>query len=124
MARDRMPTAGPQRGCVVLGIYIDNDRLSLGQVIAYAHPTVGVSLVFFLLNLYFFKYATDVLYIAPATMGILFGLARGWDAISDPMAGYLSDRTRSRMGRRRPWLYASVLPMAVVPVMLWSPPDA
>jgi len=106
-----------------LAISTDNGRLGLGQVVAYAHPTVGVSLIFFLLNLYFFKYATDVLYIAPATMGVLFGLARAWDAVSDPMAGYLSDRTRSRIGRRRPWLYASAAPMALVPVMLWSPPD-
>lgn len=97
-------------------------NLGLGTVVAYAFPTVGVSLVSYLLGLYFFKYATDVLYIAPAAMGIIYGLARGWDAISDPMAGYLSDRTRSGIGRRRPWLYASALPMALVPLMLWNPP--
>ena len=57
-------------------------------------------------------------------MGIIYGLARIWDAVSDPMAGYLSDRTQTRLWRRRPWLLASVLPIAVVPVMAWSPPSS
>ena len=98
------------------------NTLKVGEVVAYAFPTVGVSVVAYLLNLYFFKYATDVLYIAPAAMGLIFGAARIWDAVSDPMAGFLSDRTTSRLGRRRPWLYASVLPMALVPFLLWNPP--
>ena len=98
------------------------NTLSVGSVVAYAFPTVGVSLIAYLLNLYFFKYATDVLLIAPAAMGLIFGAARIWDAVSDPMAGFLSDRTESRLGRRRPWLYASALPMAVVPLLLWNPP--
>ena len=96
--------------------------LNVGSVVAYAFPTVGVSLIAYLLNLYFFKYATDVLYIAPAAMGLIFGAARIWDAVSDPMAGFLSDRTESRLGRRRPWLYASALPLAIVPYLLWNPP--
>ena len=100
------------------------NTLSVASVVAYAYPTVGVSLIAYLLNLYFFKYATDVLLIAPAAMGLIFGAARIWDAVSDPMAGFLSDRTESRLGRRRPWLYASVLPMALVPYLLWNPPGA
>ena len=96
--------------------------LSVGSVVAYAFPTVGVSVIAYLLNLYFFKYATDVLYIAPAAMGLIYGAARIWDAVSDPMAGFLSDRTESRLGRRRPWLYASALPLAIVPYLLWNPP--
>ena len=100
------------------------NTLSVASVVAYAYPTVGVSLIAYLLNLYFFKYATDVLLIAPAAMGLIFGAARIWDAVSDPMAGFLSDRTESRLGRRRPWLYASVLPLALVPYLLWNPPGA
>jgi GPH family glycoside/pentoside/hexuronide:cation symporter len=62
--------------------------------------------------------------VAPAAMGWIYALARVWDAISDPMAGYLSDRTRSRIGRRRPWLFASVAPLAIAPLLLWSPPES
>lgn len=68
------------------------------------------------------KFATDTLLIAPAAMGGIYAAARIWDAVSDPMAGYLSDRTRSSLGRRRSWLFASVVPLAATFVMLWTPP--
>ncbi len=91
-------------------------------MVTYSLPTVGVSCAFFLTTIYLIKFATDVLLIAPAVMGALFGLSRVWDAISDPLAGYLSDRTRTRLGRRRPWMLASALPIGVTFVMLWAPP--
>ena len=77
-----------------------------------------------LMLLYLFKYATDVLLIAPAAMGLVFMLGRLWDAASDPLVGYLSDRTRTRWGRRRPWLVASMPLFALCPVMVWSPPPS
>ncbi len=98
------------------------ERVPLGVVVTYSLPTVGVSCAFFLTTIYLIKFATDVLLIAPAVMGALFGLSRVWDAISDPLAGYLSDRTRTRLGRRRPWMLASALPIGVTFVMLWAPP--
>ena len=98
------------------------DRLPLAMLLAYGVPTAGASYIAFLLTLYIFKYATDVLLIAPAAMGMIFAVARIWDAISDPLVGYLSDRTRTRYGRRRPWLFAAVPAFALVPMMVWSPP--
>lgn len=98
------------------------ERLPTGMLLAYGVPTAGASYISFLLTLYIFKYATDVLLIAPAAMGLMFAAARIWDAISDPMVGYLSDRTNTRFGRRRPWLFAAVPAFALVPVMVWSPP--
>jgi GPH family glycoside/pentoside/hexuronide:cation symporter len=68
------------------------------------------------------KYASDVLLIAPGVMGVVYGLSRLWDAVSDPIAGYLSDRTRSRLGRRRSWLLASVLPLIAGLYLTWCPP--
>ncbi len=46
-----------------------------------------------------------------------------FDAISDPLVGYLSDNLRSRWGRRHPFMYASAIPVAVAYYFLWSPPD-
>lgn len=73
-------------------------------------------------SMWLLKFATDTLLIAPMMMGLLFALGRIWEAISDPMAGYLSDRTRSPIGRRRIWLYASAIPLGLTSVMLWTPP--
>ncbi|MEN8181186.1 MAG: MFS transporter [Myxococcota bacterium] len=99
-------------------------RLRLSTILDYSAPTIGVGFMFLLVNLYLMKFATDVLLIAPAAMGAIFGISRIWDAISDPVAGYLSDRTRTRMGRRRPWLLAGAVPVAAVFILLWSPPSA
>ena len=78
--------------------------------------------MFMLLSIYVLKYATDVLLIAPAVMGFIFGSARIWDAFTDPVVGYLSDRTRSRMGRRRIWLAGSIIPAALFYIMLYASP--
>jgi GPH family glycoside/pentoside/hexuronide:cation symporter len=97
-------------------------RIPLGVVVTYASPVVGVGFMFFLVNLYLLKFSTDVLFIAPGVMGLIAGISRIWDAISDPVAGYLSDKTRTRLGRRRPWMLASLVPIGLVFVMVWSPP--
>lgn len=46
-----------------------------------------------------------------------------FDAFVDPVIGELTDRTRSRWGRRLPWLYAAPLPLAIAWMLLWSPPE-
>ena len=98
--------------------------LSTRAIVDYSLPTFGTGFMFILVNIYLLKYAADVLLIAPATMGLLFGLSRLWDAIADPAVGYLTDRTRSRLGRRRPWILASALPLGVTFAMLFAPPRA
>jgi sugar (glycoside-pentoside-hexuronide) transporter len=85
-------------------------------------PLFGMNGMGVLFSVYLMIYSTDVLLIAPAAMGAIFGIGRVWDAISDPLAGYWSDRSTARRGRRRAWLYASAMPVAAATVMLWSPP--
>jgi len=57
-------------------------------------------------------------------MGVVLLISRVWDAFSDPVVGYLSDRTHTRWGRRRPWMVAGALPAALVFVLMWNPPGA
>ncbi len=89
---------------------------------AYGAPGVGAGYMFLLLSLYVMKFSTDVLLIAPAVMGVIFSISRVWDAVADPIVGYLSDRTKHPMGRRRIWMLASVIPTCATFVMLFSPP--
>ena len=98
------------------------DRLGLGVIFAYNVPTIGLGYMFLLVNMYLMKFATDELLIAPSTMGLLFGLSRIWDAVTDPLAGYFSDRTNTRLGRRRPWILVSIVPIGLAFAMVWSPP--
>ena len=98
------------------------ERVPLGRVLVYASPLVGVFLANSLVGIYLLKFATDVLYLAPALVGAIFLLGRVWDAVSDPLVGFLTDRTRSRLGRRRPWFLASALPVGLTIVAVWAPP--
>ena len=99
-------------------------RVRWPVVLAYGAPGVGAGYMYLLVNLYVMKFSTDVLLIAPAVMGLIFSVSRVWDAISDPLVGYLSDRTRSRYGRRRTWIVGSIVPIAAVFVMVFAPPEA
>ena len=58
-----------------------------------------------------------------ALVGSALLIAMVLDALSDPVIGYWSDRTRSRWGRRHPFMYASALPVAACYALLWNPPD-
>lgn len=99
-------------------------RLPFATLLAYAVPTSGIGFMFFMALLYLMIFSTDVLLIAPAVVSLILGVSRILDAVTDPLAGYLSDRTRSRLGRRRPWLLFSSLPLAGVFLMMWAPPAA
>ena len=61
----------------------------------------------------------------PAWMaGLALNLVLVADAITDPLVGYYSDRTRSRWGRRHPFMYAAALPVAITYYFLWTPPES
>jgi len=67
-------------------------------------------------------YYSQVLGLDPVLAGLAMSLSLVSDAITDPLVGYLSDSTRSRWGRRHPWLYGSILPMGASFYFLWHPP--
>jgi GPH family glycoside/pentoside/hexuronide:cation symporter len=91
---------------------------------AYAIPFTGGALVLFTVQLFFLKYATDVLLLSPIVLGGAFGLSKLVDAVTDPLVGAWSDRTNVSLGRRRPWMLASALPVAVTFFAIWNPPQA
>ena len=98
--------------------------LSLQSIINYNLPTIGVGFMFFIVALYLMKFSTDVLLISPAIMGIIFGVSRIWDAVTDPLAGYFSDRTTLKSGRRKSWIFASIIPVVASFYMMWNPPPS
>ena len=90
---------------------------------AWTAPALPLTFAVALLSTYFLKFGTDALRIAPGALGLVFGLSRIWEGIASPIVGFLSDRTRSRLGRRRSWMLAAALPAALAFVMVWAPPD-
>jgi Na+/melibiose symporter-like transporter len=67
-------------------------------------------------------YYTQVLGLRGSLVGLAALLASLFDAVTDPVAGILSDRTGGRLGRRHPYLFSSALLIAVVFYLLWVPP--
>ena len=98
-------------------------RVPTAVLLSYSPAVIGLSGPLFVVQFYFLNFATDVLLLAPLSVGLLFAAGRVWDAVSDPIVGTLSDRTRTRLGRRRPWMLAAIPLLMMSFVMIWSPPD-
>lgn len=58
----------------------------------------------------------------PALVGLLGALPRLTDALTDPMMGYISDHTRSRWGRRRPYIFVGAIASGLIFALLWQLP--
>lgn len=58
------------------------------------------------------------------TVGLIFFLARSWDALTDPIVGALSDRTKSPLGRRRPWIIAGTPLLMIASYFVLVPPGS
>jgi len=100
------------------------ERVPFSVVFGFSVPIAAMSMVFTPFSLYWMKYGTDVLLVAPGALGVIRFLASLWDAISDPLVGNLTDRTQTRWGRRRPWIVGGVVPLAVTYVLVWAPPPS
>lgn len=84
--------------------------------------SLGLAVILNTLNVLLIAYLTLVVGIEPALAGSLILIAKLYDVATDLPMGWLSDRTQSRWGARRPYLFAAgiVTPLAIV--MLFSPP--
>jgi GPH family glycoside/pentoside/hexuronide:cation symporter len=66
---------------------------------------------------------SDVVLVPLGYIALAVAVARAFDAITDPLMGWISDRTRTRWGRRRPWMFIGAPLCAVAFVLLFSPPE-
>ena len=75
------------------------------------------------IGLYLLYFYTDLVGISPILAGWIYALGIGWDAITDPFMGYLAERTKTKMGSYRPFIYYGSIPLALSFVLLfWVPP--
>ena len=100
-------------------------RLTRREKWIYGAGDIGFSLTSTIIGAFFAIFLTDVVGIAPRVAAAAIFIGRTWDYVNDPIIGHLSDRTRTRCGRRRPFLLFGALPFALVFTLLWwRPPFA
>lgn len=93
------------------------NKLSYGiGSVAYGVKNNGYD--YFLLMFY-----SIVLGLDARLVGLALLIALVFDAISDPVVGYISDNLRTKWGRRHPFMYISAVPVAVFYFLLWQPPE-
>ena len=90
---------------------------------AYGIGDYAICLYWSGVSLYLLYFYTDVVGISPYSAGLIYGLGIMWDAFTDPFMGFLAERTRSRMGSYRPYIYYGSIPLALSFILLlWVPP--
>ena len=97
---------------------LENLRLRFGFAFASMSHATGQNLIMVLA----FRHLTDNMGIAAATAGLLFFIVKIYDGFSDPLIGAFSDRTRSKMGRRLPYLLFGSVFMPVAVVLFFASP--
>ncbi|MCG3198365.1 MAG: MFS transporter [Candidatus Omnitrophica bacterium] len=90
--------------------------------IAYGAPALALALMGVTFYVYLPRFYSDVVGVPLAQLGWIILLSRVFDAIIDPALGMLSDRTRARWGRRKPWLAAAAIPTGIAFTFLLVPP--
>ena len=99
------------------------DRLRTRTKIIFGSADLFGGGAFNLIGFFYLIFLTDVLQISPALAGVVVSVSKLWDAISDPLMGVLTDRTRTRIGRRRPYFFAAFFTVFVAVAVLWYPAD-
>lgn len=90
---------------------------------AYGIGDYAICLYWSGVGLYLLYFYTDVVGISPLLAGWIYALGIAWDAITDPFMGYMAERSRTKMGSYRPYIFYGSIPLALSFVLLfWVPP--
>jgi len=98
------------------------EKLTRRTKIMYGVGDAGINLADTVVGLLFAIFLTDVVGLRPALAAMALFIGRTSDYLNDPIIGYLSDRTRTRWGRRRPFILFGMIPFALVYMLMWWKP--
>lgn len=101
-----------------------NGKVPFISKIAYGFGDVGCNFSWMFVSNFLMIFYTDVFGISMAAVSVLMLVSRFWDAINDPIVGALTDKTKSRWGRYRPWLlFAAPLTAFILIMTFWAHPN-
>lgn len=102
---------------------MEGKKLTLGTKMGYGVADFGGNLFFTATAFVLLNYLTDTVGLAASLAGIALMVGRIWDAFYDPIIGYLSDRTKTKMGRRRPFMLGGSIPLFIAMIIMFTNPS-
>jgi len=99
------------------------EKIKLKEKIGYGFGDAASSMFWKIFGMYSLFFYTDVFGITAAAAGTMFLVARLWDSFFDVFVGIISDRTKSRWGKYRPFLLWFAIPFAVMGAITFFSPD-
>lgn len=96
-----------------------SDRLSLGTKLAFGAGDLGPAIATIIASFFQLFFLTTVAGLPPGLAGTILLIVKIWDAVNDPIVGWLTDRTNTRWGRRRPWLLFGAVPFGLIFFLQW-----
>ncbi len=99
------------------------DKIPFWTKVIYGTGDLGFSMNNSIIAAFFPIFMMDVVGLTPAMVAIILFVGRSWDYVNDPIIGHLSDRTRTRWGRRRPFLLFGAIPFGLSFILLWLSPN-
>lgn len=98
------------------------NKLSLKTKLGFGVCDIGGNLFVTLMGFYVFDFIKDVALLGAALAGTVLFAGKIWDAIIDPAIGFFSDRTKSRHGRRRPWMLGGAISVVFFMILMYTNP--
>lgn len=96
--------------------------LKTREKVFYGVGDMGNNIAYGAVGFYFVFFLTDVAGMSPAWVGYIFMISRMWNAVCDLFMGVMSDRTKTKFGRRRPFLLFGAIPLGIGFALLWTVP--
>ena len=97
--------------------------VSKKESMAYAIGALGQGMIYAIMSSYISDFYLSVLKLAPLFVLLLMLIARIWDAVNDPIMGYIADRSNFKGGKMKPYLIFTPIPIAVLTVLMFYSPN-
>jgi GPH family glycoside/pentoside/hexuronide:cation symporter len=98
-------------------------KLSVFEKIGYSAADSAANFVFMSMILFQTSFYTDVFKLSATAAAAILLWPRLWDAVADPIVGILADRTNTRWGKFRPWVFFTAVPWCVVMILAYTVPN-